>query len=229
MVAVCRIAKSKKNRFCKELVRWWEVNKRDYSWRRTEDPYGILIAEMMLRKTTASQVSRLYDDFLKEYPNAVALSRANIKDVSKLLKPLGMEHDRARLFIKMSKRIVDGRNGEVPSSIGELLELPGVGTYTANAVLAISHGVNVPMLDSNFIRVLSRVFGFRSAKKRLRTDPKLWEFAQSLMPIDINAKTFNFAVLDFAAKVCKARKPLCYKCPIEFLCTFAQVNAGEPE
>ncbi|MFW6172234.1 MAG: hypothetical protein ACOC5T_00615 [Elusimicrobiota bacterium] len=204
---------------CRLILQWWKKNKRDFPWRHTKEPYAVLIAEMLLRKTTAVQVKDMYSCFIKRYPNPEALSKADKSHLEKLLLPLGMEHQRAELLIKMGKALVDRFSGRVPVIKEDLLELPGVGPYAANAVLSFSYNQNEPMVDTNFIRVIERVFGEKSSKARARNDIKIWEFAGSLIP-DGESRELNLGIIDFAAVLCKARNPKCIKCPVKQICRY---------
>lgn len=210
-----------KIQFNKFLLEWWEKNKRDFPWRHTKDPYAVLIAEMLLRKTTAQQVERIYDVFLSKYSSPKALSKADENELKNLLKPLGMEHQRAKLFIKLGNAIIARYNGNIPSEAEELLKLPGVGLYATNAVLSFSSGQDVPTIDTNFIRVIERVFNFKSSKARARNDSKIWEFAQALVTKG-KSREFNLGVLDFVATVCKSRNPKCDICPLISFCVFSK-------
>ena len=109
--------------------------------------------------------------------------------------------------------------GQIPREVEKLLELPGVGRYAANAVLSLVYQEDVPLLDTNFIRVIHRVFGIISQKARARDDEKIWGFAQNLIPQG-NSRNFNLAVLDFAMMVCKAKKPRCRTCVLGKVCLY---------
>ena len=208
-----------KTSFLKLLLNWWEQNKRDYKWRHTKDPYAVLIAEMLLRKTTVHQVEQVYEKFLSKYPDPESLCRADKNELEMLLKPLGMEHKRAELFIKFGAIIKQEYSGAVPSGSEELLKLPGVGRYARNAVLSFVYSENAPLLDTNFIRVIQRVFGLASSRSRARDDKQMWQFAEELVPVG-NSKDFNLAVLDLAALVCRAKKSKCNICPIKNICNY---------
>lgn len=208
-----------KKLFSEYLLKWWEENKRTYPWRQTRDPYAVLIAEMLLRKTTAKQVEGLYNKFIMKFPTPKSLYNAEKRELADFLKPLGMEHKRAELFVKLGKDLMGNFNGKVPSSPKMLLQLPGVGQYATNAVLSLSYGLDVPMVDTNFIRVIKRVFSITPSKIRARNDEKIWEFAEGLIPKN-KSREFNFAVLDFAALVCRPRNPACMECPVASICKF---------
>lgn len=201
------------------LLEWWGKNKRRFPWRRRKDPYAVLIAEMLLRKTTAKQVEKMYIDFIKKFPNPKALSKADEDELREILTPLGMEHHRAELFVKFGRAVVEDFKGRIPSAEKELLKLPGVGQYATNAILSFSHSRNVPMVDTNFIRIIGRVFGLTSSKARARNDSRIWEFAEKLIP-DGKSREFNLSVLDFAATVCKHLNPECETCPLASICAF---------
>lgn len=201
------------------LLQWWGKNKRAFPWRRKKDPYAILISEMLLRKTTSKQVEKMFVDFIKKYPNPKVLSEADENELIKLLKPLGMEYHRAKLFVRFGRTIVENFGGRIPFSKNELLKLPGVGLYATNAVLSFSFNRNVPMVDTNFIRIIERVFDFKSSKSRARNDNRIWEYAQDLIP-EGKSREFNLAILDFAALICIARIPKCSICPIINICDF---------
>lgn len=203
--------------FAERLVKWWELGKREFPWRHTQDPYCIAISELLLRKTTAKQVSRIYREFIRQYPSPQKLAEANKKELANLIKPLGMEHMRSELLIKFGKEVVEKYSGKISTARDQLLDLPGIGLYAANAILCFAYGVRAPAVDANFIRVVERVFALKSAKKRPRNDPQIWRFAEELVP-ESKSREFNFAVLDFAAKVCRAQRPLCGICPISGIC-----------
>lgn len=217
----------KKNLFVKLLLKWWSKNKRDFPWRSTRDPYSILVAEMLLGKTTAQQVKNIYPKFLAQYPNPRSLAMADKSELEELLKPLGMQHRRAELLKKLGLTIVEKYGGQIPSNPEDLLKLPGVGQYTANAILSLAYSKDVPLVDTNFIRVIQRVFGIKPQRSRARNDKKLWEFAQSLISKG-NSKNFNLAILDFAAIVCRAKAPKCHVCPIRNICSYFNNKKKKP-
>jgi len=212
-----------KRTFSRRLLTWWKKNKRDFAWRHTNNPYSVLIAEMLLRKTTALQVDGLYKALIVKYPDAKSLSEADENELRDMIKPLGMEHKRAKLLKEVSNAIVEHYKGTIPSTQKELLQLPGIGQYAANAVLSFSHTQNVPMVDTNFVRLMERVFSFKSSRQRARDDRQIWGFAETLVPKG-KGKQFNLAVIDFAASICRARIPKCDICPLTSICAFFKKN-----
>lgn len=210
-----------KKEFAKLLLKWWQLNKRDFPWRKTSDPYEILIAEMLLRKTTAKQVSLAFIKFMSAYPDAKALSSAPEEKIKDLIRPLGMEHKRTTLLKTVANELIQKYAGTVPVSREELIKLPGVGPYVANAVLCFAYGKDLPLVDTNAIRVFKRVFDFKSRKHRIKDDPTFWEFVANAIPPG-KAKEFNLAVIDFAHQICTLRSPKCSLCPLRAICKYAR-------
>ena len=209
-----------KKEFAENLLEWWQNNKRDFPWRKTTDAYKILIAEVLLRKTTAKQVDQLYTMFLSKYPNPHALSETSIEDIESTIKPLGMQHKRAMLLKSLGSDLFNKYSGKIPASKKELMVLPGVGLYVANAVLCFAYGKDVPIVDTNVIRVFQRVFNFQSKKRRPKDDLELWNFVSSCIP-SRRAKEFNLAILDHAHSICVPRNPHCPICPLNAICKYA--------
>ncbi len=197
-------------KFQNDILEWWKQNKRTFPWRQTNNIYELLIAELLLRKTTAEQVNSIYTRILEKYPTPEILCKANEKELQQLLKPLGMQYSRSKLLKKLACYLSKLKLNEA-IDIKQLKQLPGVGPYTANAVLCMLQNEPIPMVDTNVIRILKRVFGIKSQKKRPRNDPLIWKKAKELIP-EKNAKEFNLALIDFASLICKAGKPKCENC-----------------
>ena len=208
--------------FRSRIIDWYSKYGDKYlPWRNTHDPWAILVAAFLLRKTTTIQVIKIYEEFLKKYPTPKALLLASEEEVKELIRPLGIEHQRAKHLKDLADYIEKRFGGRMPCVKDKLKELPGVGDYIASEVLLGACGKPEPLLDRNMIRVLERVFGVKSAKKRPHTDPKMWAFARMLVPKDPEeAKAFNYGVLDFARKICTARNPRCNDCPIRDICNY---------
>lgn len=208
----------KKKSFAANIIRWYKKNGRSYPWRRTKNPFRILVSEMMLQKTDTKKVLSVYPFVIKKYPTPAHFAKTNLHSLRKEIHLLGIS-DRARRLKTASRMILGDYNGKVPSERKQLLNLLGVGDYIANAVLCFAFGKDVPLLDSNVIRVIKRVFSVESSKERARTDKVLWEFAGSLVPKG-KAIDYNRGILDFAAKVCTARNPICSVCPVNYVCNY---------
>lgn len=209
-----------KEKFADLLLEWWKLNKRDFPWRRTNNPYVILVSEMLLRKTTAKQVNTIFEKFFTKFPNVKMLAEADEEEIEELIKPLGMEHKRAVLLKKLANELLKNHGGAIPVSQDDLLKLPGVGRYSANAVLCFAYGKDAPLVDVNAIRVFQRVFSVKSQKRRIKDDTTFWEFVAETIPKG-KAREFNLAIIDFAHGVCKPKKPKCAICPLRVICIFA--------
>jgi len=209
----------KQKEFSRKLLEWWAINKKDFPWRKTTDPYFLLLAELLLRKTTAKQVERIYVTLVCKYPNSQKLAEADEVELKQLLKPLGMEHLRTILLKNIALEINSKYAGKVPGSEQELLNLPGVGKYVANSILCLVNELDVPMVDTNAVRIVQRVFSFKSQRKRPRDDKEIWLFVSSLIPKGM-ARSFNLAIIDFAHAVCLPSKPHCLECPVKQECDF---------
>jgi A/G-specific adenine glycosylase len=207
--------------FRKEIIYWFNKFGESFPWRDTSDPWHILIAAIMLRKTTTKQVNKIFPTFIKQFPNSYTVKDASIEFVEEQIKSLGLEKRRAK-EIKMMAEVINTRyNGRVPSAENDLLSIPGVGKYIASEVMLSAFKKKKPLLDTNMIRVINRVFGYKSERKRPREDKELWIFAEKLVPKEAtDARRFNYGVLDFARLICKAQKPLCPICTLNDMCIY---------
>jgi len=204
--------------FVESLLEWHKSNNRNYFfWRNTTNPYHVLVSELMLQKTTAKQVQGLIEKFLKKFSSILNLEKATIEDLEKLITPLGLEHRRARVFKNLAEVIVEKHGRRIPSSEKELLAIPGIGQYITNSVLCLAFGRETPLLDTNIVRILERVFNLKSKRARARTDTLIWDFVKQLTPSG-KSRDVNLALLDFGALVCTAKKPKHEVCPERHLC-----------
>jgi len=200
-----------------KILRWFRDNKRTYPWRRTKDPYKVLIAEMMLRRTKADQVPSVYTEFLRVFPNVKKLAEADQKELKEILYPLGLNW-RIPAFKKIACELMKEYSCKVPRTREELLLLPGVGDYVAGAVLSIAFNKKEWIVDSNVVRLFRRYFGISTSKEG-RRDRHVIEFAKIYSSCKIPKKA-NLALLDFTALICHPRAPSCFKCPISASCFF---------
>ena len=213
-----RTSRNTSHLFKRNLLRWYKKNKRDFPWRCYEDPYKILISEVLLQKTNASKVLPVYEEFIKKYPKPEILQYAKISDVKRLIKNLGLLY-RAKRLISIGKHLSTHHRGKVPSEGKQLLKINGLGKYAASAILCFAFNKRTPIVDNNIVRLIDRIFGFKSSKERPRDDDSLWKFAQSLLPSK-NVKNYNYALLDFSAIVCTAAKPRHEICPLKKMCKY---------
>lgn len=201
-----------------KLIRWSKGNLRSFPWRLTNDPYSILIAEVLLRKTAALSVPPVYAQILRECPTPQHLVASPLSRLKGILSPIGLSTQRAEQLGALGAALVN--SGRVPSDADRLASLPGVGPYTAGAVQCFAFGKAMPMVDTNIARVLSRVFAITPSRFEARRCPDIWAAADRLARSRA-PRTLNWALLDLAAAVCKPRTPLCSRCPLSDICLLA--------
>ena len=200
--------------FTRKLLAWYARAARDLPWRRTRDPYRVIVSEFMLQQTQVSRVSEFYPRFLKRFPTLERLARARPQAVMEAWDGLGY-YARARNLHKLAREVsvVGGQLSDKPE---DLVKLPGVGRYTAGAVACFAYEKPVPAVDTNVKRVLERVFG--NAERGMR-NAELWRLASALVPTQgKRAWRFNQAIMELGALVCVARKPKCPECPVNQEC-----------
>jgi len=202
--------------FARGLLSWFGRHGRDLPWRRTRDPYRILVSEVMLQQTQVPRVLEYYPRFLRRYPTVEALAAAPPARVREAWDGLGY-YARARNLQAAARALVRERAGRFPRTREEAEDLPGVGRYTSGALLAFAFGEPVPALDTNGTRVLSRLFLARRSTSPSRTVARLEKLAASLIPPG-EGWAFNQALMDFGALVCTARAPRCEACPFKRRC-----------
>ncbi len=211
--------------FQRRLKVWAGQNCRDFPWRRTCDPYAILVAELLLQKTAAATVAPIYQKFLGRYPTLSDLAAAPAAEVASLLQPLGLFF-RAQKLRESVQVILENYGGEVPRTEAQLLQLPGVGKYIARSICANAFGQPKAVLDTNVARILQRFLGIdggkvksREAKLSRRESPELWSAADRVAPKQ-QVGPWNLGLLDFGAAVCTARNPRCAECPLQQQCEY---------
>lgn len=198
------------------LVEWGPMHFRPFPWRETRDPYRLLMAEYMLLRTQASQVAHVYDMFIERYPTVKALSGARRDEVRSALYSLGLIW-RADYVYDAAQEIANGRGGEVPRDRESLLALPGVSQYIAAAVRCFAFGETEGLIDTNTVRIAARLFGLEVRPHTRRS--KLIRVLLPRMADPVDPRTYNFAMLDLAARVCTSRQPPdCPACPLRSLC-----------
>lgn len=206
-------------KFASTLLDWFRLNARDFPWRKTKNPYRVLIAEILLQRTLAEKVEPVYRKFMREFPNFGALATADLDRISKLIEPLGLRK-RAGMIKETAEDVVKKYNGKLPQDAERLLELKGIGYYAANAVLCLSHGEDRPMVDWNVARVFGRIWSLKM-KSSPHTDKNFLELVSRYIPRGMG-KEFNLALLDFSAKICKPKNPECDICPFNSVCEYSK-------
>jgi A/G-specific adenine glycosylase len=200
--------------FSRRLIRWYRVHQRELPWRETNDPYKILVSEIMLQQTQVDRVKPKYHEFLKRYPTLRALAQAKTAQLRKAWYPLGYNVRPLRLR-RIAQRALRDHDGRIPDSYDGLLAMDGIGRYTAGAVLSFAFKQDAPILDTNVARLLGRYFkpsGTRSGRQRA-----LWRLAAEVIPPG-KGPVINQALMDFGALICMARVPRCWVCPLRQGC-----------
>jgi A/G-specific adenine glycosylase len=194
--------------------------RRELPWIGLDDPWAIFVSEVMLQQTSTSRVIDPWRRFLEAYPTPTQCARAPLADVLRLWSGLGYPR-RAKSLHEAAKFMVQRHDGEVPSSRVELLALPGVGPYTANAVASFAFDEHVAVLDTNVGRVLARALANRALNSR-----EAQALAQRLLPRERSA-SFNQALLDLGAQFC-TRTPRCVRCPVASACRWRREGGDDP-
>jgi A/G-specific adenine glycosylase len=192
--------------FTSQLLAWYEENGREFPWRQTDDPYQILICEVLLRRSRSTTVTKVTGAFFERWPAPADLAEAEVDEVVDVIRPLGLT-SRASQLVKLAQALRD-RQG-FPSSVAELVSLPGVGRYAAAATLG------EPTVDGTSARVYRRYFGHLEATHHKAVDNALWELADAALSTRHEAtRRLNWAVLDLAASTCLPVNPRCETCPV---------------
>jgi A/G-specific adenine glycosylase len=263
-----KIKKSKLQKIVPLLLDWFSANARDLPWRRTRDPYAIWVSEIMLQQTQVKTVMPYWERWMRELPTIESVTKASSDKIHKLWEGLGY-YTRARNLQKAAKQIVaecrrrgnesqikSGKQSETPyvvsyefpKTFNEILELPGIGRYTAGAICSIAFNQPTPILDGNVIRVLTRVFGIAENPKEKKTNQLLWNLAEQIVSRAKNAKTtkeknssqtsrpsretnscsfLNQSLMELGALICTPRNPQCLSCPVKKHCVAFKENRVE--
>ena len=206
-----------RQRFRRQLLTWYRRHGRALPWRTTDDPYHILVSEVMLQQTQVDRVLPKYHEWLARYPSLEALASAPDEEVVKTWYPLGY-NIRPRRLQAIARQAVEHHNGRLPDDEATLRSFKGIGAYTAGAVLSFAFRQRAAILDTNVARVLFRVFIRDGELKSHAMTRQLWEVSRAVLPRGGNVFDFNQALMDLGALVCTARKPRCLVCPMEAMC-----------
>lgn len=210
------------------VLDWYSRQARDLPWRRTRDPYAILVSEIMLQQTQVDRILDKYREFLAHYPTLSSLAAATRAEVIRRWAPLGYNVRAVRLHA-IAQHAVSERGGQLPQSIDDLRQLKGIGRYTAAAIACFAHEQTVPVLDTNVRRVLGRLFGGWQPAIRGEgagwsdnlTEGRAWALAEAALPA-ADAYHWNQALMDLGATLCTAARPRCLLCPARRSCDYAQ-------
>jgi A/G-specific adenine glycosylase len=202
--------------FRRRLLAWYRRHGRDLPWRKTRDPYRILVSEVMLQQTQVDRVLPKYEEWLERYPSFDALATAPVAEVVETWYPLGY-NIRPRRLHSIAREAVERYGGALPEDEASLRSFKGIGAYTAGAVRSFAFGKRAAILDTNVARVLRRVFVDKGARRERTLDKQLWEISRTVLP-HRHVYDFNQALMDFGATLCSARKPQCLICPLTARC-----------
>jgi A/G-specific adenine glycosylase len=198
------------------ILRWYSRQGRTLPWRNITNPYRILVSEVMLQQTQVSRVREKYPVFLHRFPSIKKLATAKQREVVIAWRGMGYNNRAVRLH-RLAKTVVLKYGGTLPSSFEELIALPGIGRYTAHALLASAFRKDVPIVDVNVQRLFSRVFWRMKTTADMKPVNEIWELAGELVPKQ-RAYDWNQALMDLGATICTARSPQCSACPLAELC-----------
>jgi A/G-specific adenine glycosylase len=208
------------------LAQWYRINQRDLPWRNTRDPYKIWVSEVMLQQTQVNTVIPYYHRFIARFPHVHALAASSLQSVLKLWEGLGY-YSRARNLHRAAKIIVKKHHGVIPGTAKEIKQLPGVGDYIAAAVLSIAFNLPQPVVDGNVKRVFARLFLMKDPVNHAGSHAVFVKQAEALMDRTMPA-TYNQAVMELGALVCKPNHPGCPACPLQSHClAFKETTVGD--
>ena len=201
------------------FANWFKVRGRSFPWREKDvSPFGILLAEVLLKQTRAEMVAGVWPALCRKYPDAGSLASASAEVLHRQISCLGFGSQRVTALLRLSTAI--NKAGSLPTELADLMKLPYVGIYSAHAVACFAFGHRVPVVDLSIVRVLSRMVGIEPPSD-IRRAPEVWEIAKTLLP-DKGVKEHNYGLLDFAADMCTARRPRCNECPVAPSCAHAR-------
>lgn len=203
---------------------WYSECGRDFPWRQPSSPFHVLIAEVLLRRTQAERIVGPYLDLTERYPDTRDMADADVAWLREWFRPLGLV-GRADQLVNAAKAIVQDHGGEVPRDLSEIESLPGMGKYSARALLCMAHGRAVPMVDESSGRLLRRLLGVRVTGPAY-SDRKLLERTEVLVPHKAS-REFNLGLLDIAAAYCHVNSPSCGQCPLRNLCSWGRLVAED--
>lgn len=209
-----------KQKLRRRLLAWFTKHQRSLPWRETRDPYRIWVSEIMLQQTQVETVKSYFQRFLDRFPTPSALAASSEQEVLRLWEGLGY-YRRARQMHKAAKVIAEQYGGRFPVETDDVRNLPGVGRYTAGAIMSIAFDRREPILEANTIRLFSRLMAFRESTTSAEAQRILWAFAEEILPRK-NVGQFNQATMELGSLVCSPKSPKCLECPLKGICpTFA--------
>ena len=223
-------------RLVRPLLDWFDRHARDLPWRRTRDPYAIWVSEIMLQQTQVKTVIPYWDRWMREFPTVQALAAAGSDEIHKAWEGLGY-YTRVRNMQKAAQQLCAEHQGVFPRVFEEVLDLPGIGRYTAGAICSIAFNQPTPILDGNVVRVLTRLFGITEDPHEKATNTRLWDLAARLVKEagaqpaapgrPGNCSSLNQSLMELGALVCTPRQPGCGHCPVRSHCVAERTGRVE--
>jgi A/G-specific adenine glycosylase len=198
------------------LVSWFKQEGRRLPWRETADPYQILVSELMLQQTQVATVLGYYHRWLARFPTLATLAAADEQEVLRAWQGLGY-YNRARNLHRCARRLVESGDGKLPENVTDLVRLPGIGRYTAGAIVSFAFNKPAAILDANVTRVLARLINLQASVDSVAGKRILWEIAEDLVR-DGDPRLVNSAVMELGALLCLPRNPRCFLCPVRTFC-----------
>ncbi len=214
-----------KRTFVRRLRAWFRKNARDLPWRRCKDPYRIWVSEIMLQQTQVATVVPYFERFMTRFPDVRSLAEADEQEVLRLWEGLGY-YRRARQLHAAAQFIMHRHAGRFPRDSEDVQALPGIGRYTAGAILSIAHDDRLPILEANTIRLYSRLVAYRQDPRRSAGQQHLWSFAEFVLPVKAVGDV-NQAMMELGSTICQPRQPACDRCPLESLCAARRLGIQE--
>lgn len=221
-----QLAPAVRQRLRRKLKTWYDGAARELPWRATHDPYRIWISEIMLQQTTVAAVIPYYERFFQQFPHLESLAHAEEEQVLKLWEGLGY-YSRARNILKAARVLWEEYQGEFPTAVDELQELPGIGRYTAGAIVSFAFDRKAPILEANTLRLYSRLLGYPGNPRSAEGQRILWNFAEEVLSAQSPGRT-NQALMELGSRICTPKEPDCPNCPINRECrAFAEGTQHE--
>jgi A/G-specific adenine glycosylase len=202
--------------FRNRLVAWYKNEGRRLPWRETTDPYRILVSELMLQQTQVATVLGYYNRWLAKFPTLASLAAADGQEVLRAWQGLGY-YNRARNLHRCARELIENGAGKLPENVPDLVRLPGIGRYTAGAIVSFAFNKPAPILDTNVTRVLARLVNLRANIDSVAGRETLWKISENLVK-DGEARLVNSAIMELGALLCLPRNPRCVLCPVRTFC-----------
>ena len=214
--------KEKKEGLNSSILDWSLTHLRAYPWREPDrTPYEVLIAEVLLKRTTATAAARVYDSFIHQFPTTKTITTATEEQLVAALSNVGLQRQRTKAIKALARHLTEEQGSNIPSDLDYLLGIPGLGEYSARAVLSFGFGIPVAVVDANVERILGRVFQTVLPQRPLTH--LFQKLASSLLPSESHRR-YNLGLLDLGALICRYIDPLCPECPLTSICDYYNQN-----